>query len=186
MAWDLLLRDDTDADWSINLPGRDKRKPLDMAFSQAEIRALNLLEPSTRTHVIDVIGWARSKGIPARLFTQGIIYTPEDAAKHYNEGRSGIAPGRLDWHQVGRAYHLIILNPTTKKQDEPSFAQVAEYVRRKGGEWLGDKIIMTPKGPIKDLAHFEYHPDWNIATYRKLPIAQVEYQRAQARAAKFG
>ena len=102
------------------------------------------------------------------------------------EGRSGIAPGRLDWHQVGRAYHLVIINPRTKQLDEPAYAQVAEYVRRRGGEWLGDKIINTPKGRVKDLAHYEWHPDWDIATYRKLPLAQVEFKKAQDRAAKYG
>jgi len=181
MAWDLLLRDDTDADWS-----RDRKKPLELTWSPIEIRTLKLLEPSTRTHVVEVIGWARSKGIPARLFTQNIIYTPADSAKAYEDGRSGIVPGRIDWHQVGRAYHLIITDPTTKKQDRRALAQVAEYVRNRGGDWLGDKTIMSKGRPVIDLSHYEYHPDWNISTYRKLPIAQIEYQRAQARAAKYG
>ena len=181
MAWDLLLRDDTDADWS-----RDRRKPLDLSFSAAERRALKLLEPSTQAHVVEVIGWARSKGIPARLSTQAVIYTPEDSAKHYAEGRSSIAPGRLSWHQVGRAYHLVIVDPRTKKLDEPAYAVVAEHVRKLGGEWLGDKVIVTPKGRVRDLAHYEFHPSWDIATYRKMPLAQVEYRKAQERAAKYG
>jgi hypothetical protein len=186
VAWDLLLRRETDSDWSMNLPGSQAKTVLQLEFSPAEIRALKLLEAGTRAHVVEVVGWARSKGIPARLSSQAVIYTPAEAAKHYTEGRSGIAPGRLDWHQVGRAYHLVILDPMTKKLDEPAYARVGAFVRSKGGEWLGDKIIITPKGRVKDLAHYEFHPDWDIATYRKLPLAQVEYQKAQARAARYG
>lgn len=182
MAFDLLLQRETDTNWSRG--GQPASLPLE--FSPAESRALKLLESSTRSHVIEVIGWARSHGIPARLSTQAVIYTPEVAATHYQEGRSGIAPGRLDWHQVGRAYHLVIVDPKTRKLDEPAYALVATFVRSVGGEWLGDKIIVTPKGKIKDLAHYEFHPDWDIATYRKMPLAQVEYQKAQQRAAKYG
>jgi len=181
MAWDLLLNRETDTNWA-----RTPSAPLELAFSPQESRALKLLEPSTRTHVIEVIGWARSHGIPAKLSTQSVIYTQAEAERHYREGRSGIAPGRLDWHQVGRAYHLIIVNPETKKLDEDAYARVGAYVRSVGGEWLGDKVVVTPKGKIRDLAHYEYHPDWDIATYRKMPLAQVEFQKAQARAAKFG
>lgn len=181
MAWDLLLHKETDSNWA-----RSPTATLELSFSPQESRALKLLEPSTRAHVVEVVGWARSRGIPAKLSTLSVIYTPADAEKHYREGRSGIAPGRLDWHQVGRAYHLIIVNPATRQLDEPAYARVGDFVRSRGGEWLGDKIIKTPKGPIRDLAHYEYHPDWDIATYRRLPLAQVEYQKAQQRAAKFG
>jgi len=181
MAWDLLLNRETDTNWA-----RSPSTALELSFSPQESRALKLLEPSTREHVIEVIGWARSKGIPAKLSTQSVIYSPADAEKHYREGRSGIAPGRLDWHQVGRAYHLVIVNPATRQLDEEAYARVGSHVRSVGGEWLGDKIIRTSKGTIRDLAHYEYHPDWNIATYRKLPLAQVEYQKAQQRAAKYG
>ena len=170
----------------MNLPGSPETKALPFEFSPGESRALKLLTPDTRAHVVEVIGWARSKGIPAKLSTQSVIYTPQMAAQHYAEGRSGIAPGRIDWHQVGRAYHLVIVNPNTKKLDEDAYARVGSFVRSKGGEWLGDKVIKTPKGPIKDLAHYEFHPDWDIATYRKLPIAMVELKQAQQRAAKYG
>ena len=185
MAWDLLLRRETDSDYSIDLPGDAKRAVLQLSFSPAEIKSLKLLEPSTRVHVVEVIGWARSKGIPAKLSTN-VIYSPDEAAKHYAEGRSGIAPGRLDWHQVGRAYHLVILDPTTRQLDKDAYARVGAFVRSRGGEWLGDKVIQTPRGPIVDTAHYEYHPDWDIATYRKMPLAQAEFKKAQARAVKYG
>jgi len=181
MAFDLLLQRETDTNWS-----RGEVKPLALTFSPTEMKALKLLEPSTRVHVIEVLGWARGRGIPAKLSGQSVIYTPAEAEKFYRAGKSGIAPGRIDWHQVGRAYHLIIIDPDTKKLDHGAYARVAAFVRQKGGDWLGDKTIITPRGPIVDLAHYEYHPDWDIATYRKLPIAQAEYKAAQSRAAKYG
>ena len=182
MAWDVILQRETEANWA-----RGPRPPaLQLSFSPAEMRALKLLEDSTRAHVVEVIGWARSHGIPAKLYGQDVIYTPEMSEKFYHEGKSGIASGRLDWHQVGRAYHLIIINPATKKKDVAAYARVGAYVRSRGGDWLGDKTIMTPKGPMVDLAHYEYHPDWDLPEYRRLPLAQVEYQAAQKRAARYG
>lgn len=187
MAWDLLLQRETDTDWSIDLPGSaTKPTELKVEFSPAESRALKLLEASTRAHVVEVVGWARSKGIPARLSTQSVIYTPEMSAKFYQEGRSGISPGKLDWHQVGRAYHLVILNPATRQLDKAAYARIGAYARSRGGEWLGDKVVNTPRGPVRDLAHYEYHPDFDLATYRRMPLAQAEYAKAQARAAKYG
>jgi hypothetical protein len=160
-------------------------KPLGMEWSQGERRALKLLEPSTAAHVVDVVSWARNQGIPAKLSSVSVIYTPEDSARHYAEGRSGIAPGRLDWHQVGRAYHLVI----PKKNDLPNrdaYAYIARYARQRGGEWLGDKTIITPRGPVQDLAHYEYHPGTDIASYRKSALATTELRRAQARARRYG
>jgi len=176
MAWDLLLRRETDTNWA-----RSPAPSLELSFSPAEMKALKLLEPSTRTHVVEIIGWARNRGIPAKLSTQAVIYTPEVAAKHYAEGRSGIAPGRLDWHQVGRAYHLVIIDPETKKLDHAAYAVVGKYVRSQGGEWLGDKVIITPKGPIKDLAHYEYHPPQDAARPGRAASRTVAGQEVRLR-----
>lgn len=184
MAFDLFFQEENDQDFSITLPGQTRAEPLPLTFSPAEAKALKLLEPSTRAFVIEVVGWARQKGIPAKLSSQSVIYTPEMSEKFFEGGRSGIAPGRLDWHNVGRAFHLVILNGE-KQLDKPAYARVAQYVRGHGGEWLGDKVIKTPKGPIVDTAHYEYHPGFDIATYRKSPLAKTEYAQAQARAKKF-
>ena len=181
MAFDLLFQSETDSDYSIHPDGGRSPSPMGVEFSAAERKALKLLEPSTATFVVNVISWSRGKGIPAKLSAQSVIYTPEIAAKHYADGRSGIAPGRLDWHQVGRAFHLVIVGPDGKL-DKDAYARVGQYVRSQGGEWLGDKTIITPKGPIQDLAHYEYHPGFDIATYRKSPLAAVEFKQAQRRA----
>lgn len=184
MAFDLFFQRENDQDFSITLPGEKRREPLALAFTPAESKALKLLEPSTRSFVIEVVGWARQKGIPAKLSSQAVIYTPEMSAKFYAGGRSGIAPGRLDWHNVGRAFHLVILDDN-KQLDKQAYARVGSYVRSKGGEWLGDKVINTPKGPIVDTAHYEYHPGFDIATYRKSSLAKTEYAQAQSRAKKY-
>lgn len=186
MAYDLILRRETDADWSMDPSGTGRQPPLPVEWSPAERKALLLLEPSTRAHVVDVVGWARSRGIPARLSSVAVIYTPEEAARHYREGRTSIEPGKIGWHHVGRAYHLVILDPRTRQLDRPAYTRVGRYVRSRGGEWLGDKVIVTTRGPVRDLAHFEFHPSWDIASYRRLPLAQAELRRAQSRAAKYG
>jgi hypothetical protein len=184
MAFDLLFRTENDSDFSINLPGDKPNAPLPLSFSPAETKALRLLEPSTRSFVIEVVGWARQKGIPAKLSSQSVIYTPEMSTAFYEGGRSGIAPGRIDWHNVGRAFHLVILDDN-KQRDKQAYQRVGQYVRSRGGEWLGDKVIRTPKGPIVDTAHYEYHPGFDIATYRKSPLAKTEFAQAQARAKKY-
>jgi hypothetical protein len=184
VAYDLFFQRETDQDFSIDLPGETRPSAMPLTFSASESKALKLLEPSTRAFVIDVVGWARSKGIPAKLSSQSVIYTQEDSAKHFAEGRSGIAPGRLDWHNVGRAFHLVIMD-AAGKYDLPAYERVGAYVRSKGGEWLGDKVIMTPKGKIVDTAHYEYHPGFDITTYRKSALAATEYAQAQARARKY-
>ena len=184
MAFDLLFQTETDQDFSIHLPGDTKQEPLQLSFSPNESKALRLLEPSTRAFVVDVVGWARSKGIPAKLSSQSVIYTEADSKKFYEEGKSGIAPGRLDWHNVGRAFHLVILDDHGKL-DTDAYARVGAYARSKGGEWLGDKRIKTPKGWIVDTAHYEYHPGFDIGTYRKSSLAQTEFAQAQARAKKY-
>ena len=181
MAFDLLFQRETDTNWARGpVPA-----PMQLEFSPAERRALKLLEPSTAAHVIEVIGWARSKGIPAKLY-EHVLYTPAEAAKFYQEGKSGIREGRLDWHQVGRAYHLIIIDPVTKQKDVPAYARVAEFARSRGGEWLGDKVVVTPRGPIQDLAHYEYHPGLVLWQYRKSPLAIRELAQAEKRAARYG
>ena len=144
-----------------------------------------MLEAGTRAHVVEVLGWARQRGIPARLSTQAVVYTPEAAARHYQEGRSAIKPGDLGWHHVGRAYHLAIFVPGTRQYDDASYARVAARVRSLGGEWLGDKVVNTPRGPVKDTAHFEFHPGFELWSYRKTPLAQVEFKKAQERARRY-
>ena len=160
-------------------------KPLGMEWSAGERKTLKLLEPSTAAHVVDVVSWARGRGIPAQLSSVSVIYTPADSARYYAEGKSGVAPGRLDWHNVGRAYHLV-LPKKNGQPDRDTYAFIARHVRQQGGEWLGDKTIITPRGPIQDLAHYEYHPGTDIASYRKTALATTELRKAQARAKRYG
>lgn len=186
MAYDLLLRRETDSDFSIHPKGTEPAaKPLPIEFSAVERKTMLQLEPSTRVFVVNVLTWARSKGIPVRL-TSTAIYTEEDSAKHYEEGRSGIAPGRLSWHHVGRAFHLFIPKLPNGKDDLEAYKRIGAYVRSQGGEWLGDKPIKTVKGILYDTAHFEYHPGFDIATYRKMPLATTEMKAAQRRRQLYG
>jgi len=187
MAYDLLFRRETDSDYSIHPEGTEPTtQPLPIEFSAVERKTLAQLEPATRVFAINVIGWARSKGIKARL-TSTAIYTTEDVAKHHKEGRSSIAPGRLSWHSVGRAFHITLPKlPPYNKIDEESYKRIGAYARSQGGEWLGDKPIRTTKGIVYDTAHFEYHPGFDIATYRQLPLAAAEMKAALQRRKLYG
>jgi hypothetical protein len=186
MAFDLLLQRETEADFSIHPAGTPEAdRPMPIEFSGPERRALKLLEPGTAAFVIQLLSWARGKGIPARLSTETVIYTPEISARHWAEGRTSIEPGKIGWHHVGRAFHLVILNDR-KQYDLPAYERVGRYARIQGGEWLGDKRIMTIKGPVFDTAHFEWHPGFDLGTYRKSAVAESEYRKAQARAKRQG
>lgn len=183
MAHDLLFNSESTIDWSIDPSGRGPKK-LGLEFSDVERRTLKQLEPSTAAHAVNVVGWARSRGIPAKI-TATAIYTDDDVTTHYEEGRSGIKPGRLSWHSVGRAYHIYLPRLPNGKIDQESYARIGRYAREQGGEWLGDKPVRTKKGVMFDTAHFEYHPGMDIGTYRKSALAQTEYEQAQMKAKRF-
>ena len=182
MAFDLLFQHETDADWSMNPGGRaTSAKPLPLEFTATERRTLKILEPSTAAFAVALVGWARGRGIPARL-SHVAVYTPEESAAHYEGGRSGIKPGRLDWHNVGRAFHVVLPTLENGEPDRETYAVVGRRAREQGGEWLGDKPVRTVRGILFDTAHFEYHPGFDIATYRKSELAQRELRQAQKRA----
>ena len=130
------------------------------------------------------MSWARGQGIPARL-SHTAVYTPEESAAHYEGGRSGIKPGRIDWHNVGRAFHVIVPPYPDGPPNQGTYTRLGKHAREFGGEWLGDKPIKTNKGIIYDTAHFEYHPGFDIASYRQSRLAEEEFKQAQKRARRF-
>ena len=147
-----------------------------------EKKNLALLEPSTAEFVKGILLWARSNGIPALL---GETYRSEEEAKKISPTRTAITPGKLDWHQVGRAFHLILKGPNGQL-DKSMYQTVGEEVRKRGGVWLGDHVIHGPAGDFVDLAHFEYHPGLVLWQYRKSPLASKEVAMAEKRAARYG
>jgi hypothetical protein len=186
MAFDLLFNRQNDDDWSMRPQARAdaaRVAALPLDFTATERKTLKILEPSTAAHAVALVGWARQKGIPARL-SHTAVYTPEESAEHYREGRSGIKPGALSWHSVGRAFHLVILD-ANGEPDKTAYAMVGQRARETGGEWLGDKPIKTTKGVLFDTAHFEYHPDMDIGAYRKSEMAKREFAQAQKRARSY-
>jgi hypothetical protein len=185
MAFDLLFRTETDADWSRST---DETKPLPLEFSPVEGKTLKLLEPSTATFAVALLSWARGKGIPAKL-TATAIYTPKQSVEYKDSGKSSVSPG-LDWHNVGRAFHLGIFLPGGD-YDAEAYARVGLKARELGGEWLGDKPLKVTnkktgkKSILYDTAHFEYHPLFDLKTYRSMPLAQAEFNRAQEKAKRY-
>ena len=158
--------------------------PLDPRMASIEERRMKTLEPSTNAFVVSILAWARANGIPAIL---GETHRSQaEQAKAIEEGKSAIKEGQTGWHQYGRAFHLVIVNPKTKLLDEEAYKKVGAEVRRRGGEWLGDKTLMTSKGQVQDLAHFEYHPGLKLSNYRGSNLAKKELAMAERRAARYG
>ena len=146
-----------------------------------EKKRLLVLEPSTQEFVKSILVWSRANGIPAIL---GETYRSPEDAKKIPTSRTAIDPGKLDWHQVGRAFHLIIKD--SRGQIDPApYKIVGAEVRRRGGEWLGDHVIHGKGGNFVDLAHFEYHPGMILWQYRTSPLATKELAQAEKRASKY-
>jgi hypothetical protein len=165
-------------------PERAPAPPLDPRSASIEERRLRTLEPSTRKFVESVLAWARASGVPAVL---GETHrSAADQEKAIEEGRSAIREGQTGWHQYGRAFHLVILAPGTRLLDEDAYRRVGAEVRHRGGEWLGDKTLVTSRGQVQDLAHFEYHPGLKLSTFRGTALAQRELAAAERRAARYG
>lgn len=158
--------------------------PLDDRQKSIEERRLKTLEPSTKEHVLGVLAWARSQGYQALLGETHRSF--EDQQTQIKEGRSAIPEGQTGWHQYGRAYHLVVVDPRTKLLDEAAYQKIGEEVRRRGGEWLGDRLLNTSKGKVRDLAHFEYHPGLRLSSYRGTALARREMARAEKMAARYG
>ena len=158
--------------------------PLDERGRSIEERRMRTLEPSTRAFVEGVLTWARASGIPALL---GETHRSEaEQARQAREGRTAIPEGQTGWHQYGRAFHLVIVDPRTRLLDEAAYERVGAEVRRRGGEWLGDRTLRTAKGEVRDLAHFEYHPGLHLSSYRGTAQARKELALAERRAARYG
>jgi hypothetical protein len=158
--------------------------PLDARMASIEERRMKTLEPSTREFVAGILAWARASGIPAVL---GETHRSEaEQSRQAREGRTAIPEGQTGWHQYGRAFHLVIVDPRTRLLDEPAYERVGTEVRRRGGEWLGDKVLRTSRGEVRDLAHFEYHPGIKLSSFRGSPRARRELALAERRAARYG
>ena len=185
MAYDLFFGTETNADWSMHPRGTpDEPKALPLEFTTTERKVLKLLEPTTATFAVNIVGWARNKGIPARL-SHTAIYSPKDTKDAYEHGRSQIQPGKLDWHNVGRAIHIVIYKPDGVTLDTAAYPRLGAYARSQGGEWLGDKPIKGKFGIIYDTVHFEYHPGIKISDYRKSELSVRDFAQAQKRAKRY-
>jgi hypothetical protein len=147
-----------------------------------EARNLAMLEPSTRAFAKSVAIWARANGMRTMV---GETYRSLAAQMALPEGRTAIETGKIGWHQVGRAFHLVVRTPGGSI-DRDAYPVVGRYVESRGGTWLGKKPLMTPSGPVDDFAHFEYHPGLKLSSYRGSALAAKEIAAAEKRAAKYG
>jgi hypothetical protein len=148
-------------------------------------RMMTVLPGETQKFVEDILAWARAQGIPCIL---GETHRDlADQSKKAQEGKTAIPEGKTGWHQYGRAFHLILYKPGTKQLDPEAYKIVGAEVRRRGGEWLGDKLLKGTQGDmIQDLAHFEYHPGLHLSSYRDTTLAKKEMKIVDRRAARYG
>ena len=165
------------------LPAAQPVPPLDARMASIEERRMRTLEPSTKQFVVAILAWARTNGIPAILGETHRSQEEQDKKK----GKTSIPEGQTGWHQYGRAFHLILTKPGTNQLDPPAYKIVGAEVRRRGGEWLGDKLLTSREGTkFQDMAHFEYHPGLKLSSYRGTHQAQKELAMADRRAARYG
>jgi hypothetical protein len=100
------------------------------------------------------------------------------------ENRTGIKRGKIGWHQVGRAFHIVVRD-VRGKIDRSAYRPIGDEAERRGGVWLGRKLLQTPAGPVDDFAHFEYHPGLTLGLYRDTALAARELASAERRAARY-
>jgi hypothetical protein len=164
------------------VPGLFPVVSLTPAQKSVEQRNLMLLEPSAREFARSILVWARSRGLRTTL---GETYRSLAAQIALPENKTAIARGKIGWHQVGRAFHLVVRD-ARGQIDRAAYRPLGDEVERRGGVWLGRKPLMTPAGPVEDLAHFEYHPGLALSSYRGTSLAARELATAEKRAARYG
>jgi hypothetical protein len=159
--------------------------PLTEREASIEQRRLLTMLPVTQEFVKGILTWVRERGMPCIL---GETHRGTEAqAEAARKGRTAIPEGQTGWHQYGRAFHVIVYKSGTRQIDPDAYRLVGEEVRRRGGEWLGDKLLKTPKGEVfQDLAHFEYHPGLHLSSYRGSSLAKQELATTERRAARYG
>jgi hypothetical protein len=155
--------------------------PLTASQKTLEKRALSLLEPTTAAHAAALLLWARARGMRATL---GETYRSLADQMALPENRTGIERGKIGWHQVGRAFHIVVRDERGQV-DRSAYRPLGDEAERRGGVWLGRKPLQTPAGLVNDLAHFEYHPGLTIGRYRGTALAARELASAERRAARY-
>lgn len=144
-------------------------------FTETERKAMLL--PEVLRFCNKIVDWAKARGYNV---TVGETYRDMgDQLANFEAGRTQ-ASG-LHWHQMGRAFHLIITKSVNGKRvlDMDAYPVVGAEVRRLGGQWLGDIPLKNKYGKVfYDTAHFELHPGLNITSYRNTATAMNEAKRA--------
>lgn len=160
------------------------RKSTAERVAALEARRLRLLEPSTQEFATEILAWCRENDIPVVLGETGRSRAAQERA--IKAGRSGITSGKVGWHQLGRAFHLILYKPGTKRLDPAAYTRVGAEVRRRGGVWFGDTPLRIKGKLVRDLAHFEYHPGLTLWKYRETEAAEKAVALTEQRIARYG
>lgn len=145
-----------------------------------ETERIAMLLPEVLNFCQKIVAWAKAQG-----YRVVVGETYRDAEQQLVDYQKGLTQsGGLHWHQMGRAFHLIITKSVNGKRvlDMDAYPVVGAEVRRLGGQWLGDIPLKNKNGKVfYDTAHFEYHPGLNITKYRTTAVAMNEAKKAAQR-----
>lgn len=133
-------------------------------YEMTEEERLALLTPDTQDVVVKIMTVLKEQGYDARL---GETWrSPEGQKQKFAEGKSSVElPG---WHSLGRAFHIIVVNPKTGSVWEAAYPAIGKIASKLGAIWLGSRVLRNKYGQeYRDLAHFEYHPGTTLMMARK-------------------
>ncbi len=136
--------------------------------SLTEAQRLALLTSDVQRVAVELVRQLRVRGYDARL---GETYRDEEGQRRkFEDGRSAIRD--LGWHTLGRAFHVLIVDKDGKI-DEKAYDVAGRIARGLGVIWKGDRLLKNKYGqPLRDLAHFEYHPGMTLAQARRAVAKQ--------------
>jgi peptidoglycan L-alanyl-D-glutamate endopeptidase CwlK len=137
-----------------------EKVPPGLAASQPII---DRLDPSIQSKAKEVLIRANNIGIPL-VITQG-LRTSLEQQKLYDQGRTTPGPivtkakPGISWHNYGLAFDVAVLKDgkATWPNDNFLWNRIGMVGKTVGLQWGGDFTT------IKDLPHFEFHPDMSIA-----------------------
>jgi hypothetical protein len=130
-----------------------------------ESQRLFLLTPEAQEFARKILGEMVLRGFDVKL---GETWrSPQGQKEAFEKGRSGYSEPA--WHSLGKAFHVIAIEPATGKLDTSAYPILGKIVRSHDGIWKGDVPLRNKYGGIYyDIAHVEYHPGVTLAQARKI------------------
>ena len=128
-----------------------------------ERERLTLLDPQVQVFARKILGEMALRGFDIRL---GETWRSQSGQREaFTSGKSSYSEPA--WHSLGKAFHVIAIDPNTGKLDKDAYPVLGKLVRTAGGIWKGDIPLKNRYGKVYyDIAHVEYHPGITLAQAR--------------------